>query len=151
MGSESRRRAILEIVRTDRTFERAEQGGRQIQVGKCLHCKARLSAGADGMPLGRATSEHILPRAHGGTGEPANLALACDRCNHEKARRHDHRPRDDVRRIEVTAKLQRIRLDRWRHPPGVMEPSAAHGPRCAAAAAAGRRSSFVSRKRSERE
>jgi HNH endonuclease len=28
--------------------------------------------------------EHIIPRKHGGNDEPANLALACDRCNLHK-------------------------------------------------------------------
>jgi 5-methylcytosine-specific restriction endonuclease McrA len=25
--------------------------------------------------------EHIVPKQHGGSGDPAGLALACDRCN----------------------------------------------------------------------
>lgn len=29
--------------------------------------------------------EHIIPRKHGGDDDPANLALACDRCNSHKS------------------------------------------------------------------
>src|SRR5690348_13130641 len=37
--------------------------------------------------------EHIQPRAHGGTSEPENLALACPTCN---LRKSDRRSVDDV-------------------------------------------------------
>lgn len=29
--------------------------------------------------------EHVVSRKHGGTDDPSNLALACDRCNLQKA------------------------------------------------------------------
>jgi len=116
LSNPRRRRLILGVVRTDRTFERAEQRGRPIWVGKCLHCGAPLAIAADGTPLGRATIEHIIPRAHGGTDDLANLALACDRCNFEKGRRHDSRGRSDGRRLELQERLQVVRRHRWREP-----------------------------------
>ncbi len=117
MGAAQRRRLILSIVATDRTFERAVQRGAPVWVGKCIHCSAHLAIADDGTPLGRATIEHIVPRAHGGTDAPENLALACDRCNWEKGRRHDARGRADPRRLELVERLQRVRRERWRDPP----------------------------------
>jgi 5-methylcytosine-specific restriction endonuclease McrA len=108
-------RLLLAIARTDRTFERAELGGRPVWVGKCLHCGSRLVLAADGEPLGPATVEHLLPRSAGGTDDLANLAIACARCNHEKGVRHDRRP-DDPRAVEVRERLTALRTARWRDP-----------------------------------
>ena len=116
MSSARRRRLILGVVKSDRTFERAEQRGQPIWVGKCIHCGAPLAVAEDGTPLGRATIEHIVPRAHGGGDDLENLALACDRCNFEKGRRHDSRGKADARRVELVERLQRARKDRWRSP-----------------------------------
>ncbi|GIG69725.1 HNH endonuclease [Phytomonospora endophytica] len=42
-----------------------------------------LVPGADGRVCGRyaRTVDHIIPRAHGGTDDPANLRAACSTCN----------------------------------------------------------------------
>jgi 5-methylcytosine-specific restriction endonuclease McrA len=107
---------ILDIVRTDRTFDRVEYRGRDVWAGKCLHCDSHLYVGLDGRPISRATIEHIVARAHGGTDDLENLGLACARCNHEKGRRWDTSPATDPRVAEIVEKLQRKRKKRWRDP-----------------------------------
>jgi len=114
--SSSKRRRILDIVATDATFERTEYRGREVWLGKCLHCNAHLLVGLDGEPISRATIEHIIPQAHGGTDALENLALACARCNQGKGKRHDpHYPRD-ARAQELVTRLQARRRERWREP-----------------------------------
>lgn len=112
----SRRQIILAIVRTDRTFERADRLGRAVWVGKCIHCNAKLVIRDDGEPLGEATIEHILPRSHGGGEECENLALACARCNAEKGIRHDWRHGTSERAQEIATRLLARRRERWREP-----------------------------------
>jgi 5-methylcytosine-specific restriction endonuclease McrA len=107
---------VLRIVATDRTFERAEWRGREIWVGKCIHCGSHLHVGLDGRPISRATIEHIVPKHHGGTDEIENLALACARCNHAKGSRLDGLPLTDPRLASVIATLQERRTRRWREP-----------------------------------
>ncbi len=109
-------RTLLDLARTDATFERARLGDREVWVGKCLHCDTRLVLAATGEPLGPATVEHLVPRSAGGGDDLRNLAVACARCNHEKGVRHDRRP-DDPRAREVREALQRKRDRRWRDPP----------------------------------
>jgi 5-methylcytosine-specific restriction endonuclease McrA len=111
------RRRILSIVLTDATFERATFRDRQVWVGRCIHCNGHLQIALDGEPISRATIEHILPRGHGGTDDPANLALACARCNHQKGRHHDVLTRGDPRLLEVVERLRQRRMARWRSPP----------------------------------
>ncbi|UQA55219.1 HNH endonuclease [Polyangium aurulentum] len=111
-----KRRTILEIVATDRTFERAEIRGRAGWVGKCIHCRSAITVDDQGEPIGPATIEHIVPRNHGGTDDVENLALACARCNSLKGIRHDARRADDPRRLELVEKLQAQRRERWREP-----------------------------------
>ncbi len=53
--------------------------------------------------------EHIRPRRHGGTDEPANLAWACARCNERKG---THLAAEDPDTGELT-RLFNPRLDRW--------------------------------------
>jgi hypothetical protein len=36
------------------------------------------------MPVARFHIEHIVPRQHGGSDDPSNLALACFHCNQHK-------------------------------------------------------------------
>jgi len=43
----------------------------------CEYCGLHQSA----TPLINFHLEHILPKQHGGSDDPAGLALACDRCN----------------------------------------------------------------------
>lgn len=113
----STRQTILDIVRTDRTFEQVESGkGERVWRGKCIHCNAHLTVSEVGEPISRATIEHILPRAHGGTDAPENLALACARCNHQKDVRLDKRRLDDPKLQDVMARLRERRLVRWRDP-----------------------------------
>ena len=111
-----KRRTILAIVATDRTFRvRAVRGG-EAWVGKCLHCNSRLVVGLDGEPLSSATIEHVVPRNHGGGDELENLALACDACNRQKGYRHDNKHPDEPRAREVIEALRARRLERWREP-----------------------------------
>ncbi len=114
--SSSKRRRILDIVATDATFERTEYRGREVWLGKCLHCNAHLLIGLDGEPISRATIEHIIPQAHGGTDALENLALACARCNQGKGKRHDPHYHRDARAQELVTRLQARRRERWRDP-----------------------------------
>ncbi len=109
--------------------------GETVRIGseretRCLHCRARLRFGSDGVPIGPATLEHVIPsswfgrqvaadltRRVDGPDDARNLAIACRRCNHAKGARHDPHPgREDSRRV-VEALLAR-RWARWRDPPG---------------------------------
>ncbi len=110
------RETILAIVATDTTFVRARYGEGEAFIGKCLHCGGRLVIDLDGTALSRATIEHILPRAHGGTDALENLGLACARCNSEKGVRHDSRATFDGRLAEVVHALVAKRMERWRPP-----------------------------------
>ena len=107
-------RLLLAAVRSDATFERTRLDGRDVWVGKCIHCNAKLVVAEDGTPLGAASVEHILPRTRGGDDDVHNLAVACARCNTEKGRRHDHKR--GQRFEEVVALLQARRAQRWRDP-----------------------------------
>jgi hypothetical protein len=49
--SHAKRRQILAIVATDRTFERATLRDQEVWVGKCLHCNSRLTVTAAGEPM----------------------------------------------------------------------------------------------------
>jgi len=53
---------------------------RQRSGGRCEYCRLAEAAVA----LIRFHVEHIIPRQHGGTDEPANLAYACPWCNRAK-------------------------------------------------------------------
>ena len=117
MAAWAKQRTLLAIAATDNTFERALAGDREVWSGKCLHCNARLLIGLDGEPISRATIEHITPKNHGGTDALENLGIACARCNSEKGVRHDHKGKNDSRRLEVVEKLAAKRRARWREPP----------------------------------
>ena len=114
--SRAKRRRILDIIATDATFARTEHRGREVWLGKCLHCSAYLVVGLDGEPVSRATIEHIVPRVHGGTDALENLALACARCNAGKGVRHDRRYRTDPRARDLVQRLLARRQERWRAP-----------------------------------
>jgi 5-methylcytosine-specific restriction endonuclease McrA len=111
--SNLKRRHILDIVRTDRTFERVDFRGNEVWQGKCIHCNAHLMVGLDGEPISKATIEHIFPQVHGGTNDLENLALACARCNRQKSR-HDRQQVNDPKLTEVVDRLRRRRQERWR-------------------------------------
>jgi 5-methylcytosine-specific restriction endonuclease McrA len=67
----------------------------------------------DGSTDGGATVEHIVPRHHGGTDEPDNLALACARCNALKGSRLDARTADDPTYRATVELLRARRRERW--------------------------------------
>lgn len=106
---------MLSIVHTDATFALAEVRGARAWVGKCIHCNTRLVVSLAGET--DATVEHIVPKNHGGTDAPENLALACARCNQGKGVRIDARRRGDPRLEEVVAALLARRRERWRDAP----------------------------------
>ena len=108
---QSRLNVILDIVKTDSTFEfnKAES----YWIGRCLHCNCKLVISHEGVT--DATLEHIMPLSAGGSGEDLlNLALACLACNNKKGIDHDpyvgRRPRAD----QIIATLLNKRLQRWR-------------------------------------
>ena len=53
------------------------QGVRQRALNRCEYCRLPQSA----QPFATFHVEHIIARQHGGTDEPENLCLACERCN----------------------------------------------------------------------
>ena len=112
----SKHRQLFAIVETDATFERVDVRGELVWRGRCIHCSSALLVSLDGRALGPVTVEHIVPRNHGGSDDLPNLALACTRCNAEKGLRHDHKHRNDPRRLELEAKLLAKRRARWRDP-----------------------------------
>ena len=109
-----KQRLLLLAASTDRTFELKEQKGAPVWEGKCIHCQTKLALTEDGIPLGTATLEHIVPRNHGGTDDVENLAIACARCNSEKGLRHDHKRPDDPKLQRIIARLQARRRQRFR-------------------------------------
>ncbi len=107
----ARQDLILEIVKTDVTFEQYAEGW----VGRCLHCNTSIHVGLSGQSSG--TIEHIVPSSAGGSGtDLTNLALACSRCNNEKGIRHDPVYPSDPRAVEVVNNLLAKRKKRWREP-----------------------------------
>jgi hypothetical protein len=48
--SASKRRRVLDIIATDATFERTDFRGREVWLGKCLHCNAHLMGWRDPDP-----------------------------------------------------------------------------------------------------
>ncbi len=116
MGASRTRRLLLQVASTDRTFEPCELDGERVLEGKCIHCQRKLVLAMDGTPLNAATLEHIVPKNHGGTDVPENLAIACARCNAEKGLRHDHKRRTDPKLRELIDRLQTRRRERLREP-----------------------------------
>jgi hypothetical protein len=48
--------------------------------GRCEYCRLPQSA----QPLVAFHIEHIIARQHGGSDDPSNLCIACERCNFHK-------------------------------------------------------------------
>jgi 5-methylcytosine-specific restriction endonuclease McrA len=72
-----------------------------LQSGRCFYCDAPVGA--------KATVDHLIPRAYGGTDEPANIVLAHRRCNQRKG---DRLPtQDEIARL--TAQRRRSRIPVW--------------------------------------
>src|SRR4051794_17604671 len=113
----AKRKMVLAIAATDKTFELTVLAGEKVWVGKCIHCNARLVVGIDGDTYGGATIEHIFPRTHGGTNAIENVALACARCNSQKGVRIDPRHANDPKLVAVVETLRQRRRDRWREEP----------------------------------
>jgi hypothetical protein len=53
---------------------------RQRAGNRCEYCRLRQ----EHLPFSTFQVEHVTPRKHGGGDDPANLALACERCNFHK-------------------------------------------------------------------
>jgi 5-methylcytosine-specific restriction endonuclease McrA len=112
----NKRKTILAIIATDRTFDEVEWRGQPAWMGKCLHCNTHLYIGLDGEPISRATIEHIVPSWAGGSEELENLGIACSRCNQTKGSRIDPLYPSDPRAVQVLEKLQKRRRVRWKKP-----------------------------------
>lgn len=102
----ARQALVLEIVKTDSTFSRVDDGW----SGKCIFCNSRLHVWSTGETA--ATVEHIVPISAGGTNDLLNVALACSRCNSEKAVHHDSEC--DAATSDVVKKLLDVRVKRYR-------------------------------------
>jgi 5-methylcytosine-specific restriction endonuclease McrA len=109
-----RHRLLLRVAETDRTCELRHVRGRELWVGRCLHCRAKVTVPLDPREPASATLEHIVPRNHGGDDSLTNLALACASCNHAKGRRLDCRRANDETLVRVIAELRRARQERMR-------------------------------------
>jgi 5-methylcytosine-specific restriction endonuclease McrA len=72
-----------------------------LQGGRCFYC---------GEPVGaKATFDHLIPQAYGGTDDPGNIVLAHRRCNRAKA---DRLPTpEEIDRL--VAQRKRSRLGVW--------------------------------------
>lgn len=116
MGANRKRRLLLRVAESDRTFEWRDLDGESVLQGKCIHCAKKLVIDQGGTPLNGATLEHIIPKNHGGTDDLENLAIACARCNAEKGLRHDHKRRNDPKLQEIVSRLQARRRERFRDP-----------------------------------
>jgi len=112
-------RLLLWAAATDKTFSflEADEDGRAIWAGKCIHCKRHISLTAEGRQLVGATLEHILPRHHGGRDDLMNLAVACVGCNTQKGKRVDHLAATDPRFTKVLDTLRKRRAERYRPAP----------------------------------
>lgn len=108
---------LLWCAAVDATWRRVEHEGRRCLMGKCIHCNRKITLGLDGTPGPTTTLEHIVPRTHGGTHAPENLALACARCNGQKGVRLDGRPLGDPTLQQVMETLRTRREARLRAPP----------------------------------
>ncbi len=116
MGKASKRKTILAIVATDRTFVRKHFRGEELWEGRCIFSGRKLYVDLQGEPVSDVTIEHIVPRSHGGTDALENLALATGKANAQKGARLDRRPFDDPTLQRVIAELQQKRRARWRDP-----------------------------------
>jgi hypothetical protein len=47
---------------------------------RCEYCHLKQ----EDLPFAAFQIEHVIPRQHGGSDDPGNLALACERCNSYK-------------------------------------------------------------------
>lgn len=125
LKSESRRRLVLAIVKSDSTFELYvdADGKTKYWVGKCIHCNRKMTVAYDGKTS--FTIEHIVPRSAGGTSSVENCALACASCNSAKGIDHDvnydeaaatnnHRS-SSLKSVEIITALQAKRLSRMRY------------------------------------
>jgi 5-methylcytosine-specific restriction endonuclease McrA len=110
-------RLLLWAAATDRTFALVESSPSYL-LGKCLHCRRKLSLSLRGEPLGHATLEHILPRHHGGDDSLMNIAVACSKCNALKGSRIDGLPNQHPTYQRVIAQLRLERDKRHRAPLG---------------------------------
>ena len=108
------RRLLIAAAEDDNTFARASMAEREYLVGRCIHCQSRVSIPLDPDEPAHATLEHIVPKNHGGSDDPDNLAVACARCNQLKGRRLDKRRKDDPTLAKVIAVLQERRKTRAR-------------------------------------
>ena len=109
-------RLLLEVAATDDRCKLQQVRGRATWVGRCSHCRARLTIPLDAREPASATLEHIVPRTHGGTDALDNLTLACGACNHHKGRTLDCRRADDPTLQRVIARLRDDRLAHMRAP-----------------------------------
>jgi 5-methylcytosine-specific restriction endonuclease McrA len=109
-------RLLLAVAASDSTATRVVVRGSELWVGRCIHCRARVTVPLDARERGSATLEHIVPRHHGGSDAIDNLALACAACNHAKGRDLDCRRADDPTLQRVVAELLRERRARMRPP-----------------------------------
>lgn len=116
MRGRGKRQLILSVVATDASFSRRTHRGDTFWAGRCIFCGRAITVSESGEPGPDVTIEHIVPRHHGGDDRVENLALACKSCNNEKGMRHDARRSDDPRTLEVIAKIQERRRERWREP-----------------------------------
>ncbi len=116
---------LLAAVRSDRCAEPVASGW----ITRCLHCRSRVGISATGEPDPGTTLEHVVPRSWfgrraatplteglEGPDDPANLALACARCNQGKGKGPDAAGPSDPRAREVVAQLLATRRTRLRPP-----------------------------------
>lgn len=105
---------LVAVARTDITFELAEQNGKVVWIGKCIHCNKFITIGENGEATKNVTVEHIVPQWAGGTEDLLNLAIACFSCNNVKGRKHDPLFLKNSKSTELIERLLKKRKSNWR-------------------------------------
>jgi 5-methylcytosine-specific restriction endonuclease McrA len=66
----------------------------EAQNHKCCYCGTPFSYKTKAE---QPTFEHAVPLVHGGVDHPDNMAIACDKCNNDRARELNNEQRLDTR------------------------------------------------------
>jgi 5-methylcytosine-specific restriction endonuclease McrA len=110
-----RKKLLIAVARTDRTFEQFDSDRGPLWRGKCLICNGFLEFHENAAVDREATVEHILARSNGGHPTAIeNLAVVHPGCNSEKGRRTDVLGVGHPKHQKVVERMLQQRRRRWR-------------------------------------
>lgn len=116
MALSARKKLLIAVAETDRTFEKYDSDRGPLWRGKCLICNGHLEFHELATVDREATVEHILARSNGGhPTDIENLAVVHPACNNEKGRRTDVLGVGHPKHQKVVERMQSLRRKRWRH------------------------------------